>query len=1197
MMSVSPAGKTGLALASLGLLAALLILPGASAGGTMTFTVDHPGDDTGQACLEAVAMDCSLRSAIENAEANGGLDTIEFNYTAFGTYHIKPATALPSLSDTTFILAQPGAGPSGAPLVTVDGLDAVAIGFDITGSPAGGSVIEGLSIVNFTTAGIDVAAGLTGAVIRDSYIGLLPNGTIAGNGIGIRTAENNTIIGGTGDAGDGNVISGNIGDGIQLGCGGGGTFHNNLIGTLPDGTTGAGNGGWGINDDCTEFGKLQIGGAGTARNVISDNSAGGIFLGSEELSSEPDPRIENNYIGVGSNGATVLGNGGPGVMLDPAGGSLVDGNLIAHNVDIGIEADGTGDGTFSNNIVRDNVFHGIQVDSGTDATIADNTVHDNGGDGIHLRFGASHDVTDNDVRRNGFDGIHLHYADSNTLMGNTVGSNTNGIYLLSSLFNLMFSNYVGATSGGADIGNDCDGIVLDEDDGGSSDNTIGGIASGDGNVVAFNKGCPMESEGPGPQTGIIVYGGSTGNVIRGNSIHSNVGLGIDLVGGTEDEFFVTANDPGDGDPGPNGLTNYPVISSASGGSASGTLSALPSTRYVIDVYGSNSKDESGFGEGRYYAGSVSIMTDGSGSASWSISATLKGNWATATATRQVISGTGQMGEFLYADEETSEFSKAVAIQRGDLISGCFDPDPHATCPLTSSTTSTTTTSTTSTTSTSTTTTTTTSTTSTATSTSTTTSDAFLDVVDQVVLTKNGERVSPLLGVDGIVEARFQSSSSDISPDRVCVELVDQNGNQVQVTPPGGGTFDLNRLDSGYYTARAFVCASAASESMGFRPLGTGLVLAEQTVLVMHPMAELTPTIQSVAAGVAIIGTAGLVLQTMWARTMLFMGEAAKETAIAIGEDRLRGKTAQGMAHGTTAGLSRKVRAWGSFLFAVVLLGIFFALEGASSFTLEAVASVLPIIGVCALYFFAAQFGFEYLASRASGVTARFRFLLSGAISLALSTLLFRVAFGYPGYIDEDDPEGQPPHMLGVRSLGVFGIMLGICIPFVVLGRYISFAFFEEGIGVAVVAVATATLPFAPLPGADVWKWRPFVSLLTMAGAMFLFFGYQLAMIDPFVWALLGVVGILVYTAVTGWLLLRQQDPLPSWFSAMASGYNGFRATLARMRPAWMTRFKAARIRFYKRLNDRFDRAMTAAGMAIANAWRRLRGRPPVVLQR
>ena len=52
----------------------------------------------------------------------------------------------------------------------------------------------------------------------------------------------------------------------------------------------------------------------------------------------------------------------------------------------------------------------------------------------------------------------------------------------------------------------------------------------------------------------VVSNGATGNRIEKNSIHDNVGLGIDLG-----DDGVTANDNDDSDSGPNNLQNYPTI--------------------------------------------------------------------------------------------------------------------------------------------------------------------------------------------------------------------------------------------------------------------------------------------------------------------------------------------------------------------------------------------------------------------------------------------------------------------------------------------------------------------------------------------------------------------------------------------------------------------------------------------------------------
>ena len=57
-------------------------------------------------------------------------------------------------------------------------------------------------------------------------------------------------------------------------------------------------------------------------------------------------------------------------------------------------------------------------------------------------------------------------------------------------------------------------------DGGSSNNTIGGTAAGAGNTIAFSTGIGVDVDATA----------GTGNEIRLNSIFSNTGLGIDLGG-------------------------------------------------------------------------------------------------------------------------------------------------------------------------------------------------------------------------------------------------------------------------------------------------------------------------------------------------------------------------------------------------------------------------------------------------------------------------------------------------------------------------------------------------------------------------------------------------------------------------------------------------------------------------------------------
>src|SRR5262249_50069606 len=88
-------------------------------------------------------------------------------------------------------------------------------------------------------------------------------------------------------------------------------------------------------------------------------------------------------------------------------------------------------------------------------------------------------------------------ADRNTVANNCIGTDVNGSLAL---------------------GNQGTGVVLISGNG----NAIGGAAAGAGNVIAFNTG-----------SGVFLGTDGTGNAIRGNAIHSNGALGINLRPPTE----------------------------------------------------------------------------------------------------------------------------------------------------------------------------------------------------------------------------------------------------------------------------------------------------------------------------------------------------------------------------------------------------------------------------------------------------------------------------------------------------------------------------------------------------------------------------------------------------------------------------------------------------------------------------------------
>lgn len=203
----------------------------------------------------------------------------------------------------------------------------------------------------------------------------------------------------------------------------------------------------------------------------------------------------------------------------------------------------------------------------------------------------------------------------------------------------VLGNFLGTDATGLlPIPNTANGIQLY---GGAARNTIGGTAAGAGNHIAFNGGDGIR----------IADAGSVGNTLRGNVLFGNSGLGINLVGGSQDSFGVTANDAGDADTGPNNLQNAPVIAdvvvSSDGTTVLGSLNSTPGASFALDFYASPDAHRSGYGEGARYLGSTTATADTSGNASFvlRLAGALPNPFVTVTATN---TATGDTSEFSLA---------------------------------------------------------------------------------------------------------------------------------------------------------------------------------------------------------------------------------------------------------------------------------------------------------------------------------------------------------------------------------------------------------------------------------------------------------------------------------------------------------------------------------------------------------------------
>ena len=99
----------------------------------------------------------TLRDAITSSNATAGPNTISFALTGTAPYTITLASALPAITQPVTIDGTSQTGYAGAPLVMIDGANAIGTALTLaTGST--NSVVRGLAIGHTTLAAIQVGA-------------------------------------------------------------------------------------------------------------------------------------------------------------------------------------------------------------------------------------------------------------------------------------------------------------------------------------------------------------------------------------------------------------------------------------------------------------------------------------------------------------------------------------------------------------------------------------------------------------------------------------------------------------------------------------------------------------------------------------------------------------------------------------------------------------------------------------------------------------------------------------------------------------------------------------------------------------------------------------------------------------------------------------------------------------------------------
>ena len=285
-----------------------------------------------------------------------------------------------------------------------------------------------------------------------------------------------------------------------------------------------------------------IGGSAVGeRNIISENHWSGISI---ENDGADGNKIIGNYIGTDATGTADMGNGWDGVSIlngaknNIVGGNIAsEGNIISGNYNNGVDIHGIG---ADNNKIIGN-YIGINANGKASQL---NPAHNILVTDLQITGAKDDKVIDDHIKtdiniisglENGWHGVSIYLGAKNNIIGGSLsgerniisGNLQNGVYIgdIGTDGNEVIGNYIGTDSTGtANFGNMGTGVTVSW---GSKNNVIGGTTESHGNIIAFNNGL----------RGIFINDTNTDyNKISHNSMHDNVGLGIDLYNGGNDEI-------------------------------------------------------------------------------------------------------------------------------------------------------------------------------------------------------------------------------------------------------------------------------------------------------------------------------------------------------------------------------------------------------------------------------------------------------------------------------------------------------------------------------------------------------------------------------------------------------------------------------------------------------------------------------------
>jgi copper-binding protein NosD len=571
-------------------LIALLAIP-AFASALATYKVENNGDGSTKALCEAhITNECTLRGALEAAEADPGFDIIEFAIAVFngqvGEDEIAVgATPLPTITQPLLMAGHPCEYP-------LLGYSAPCVGVTAhTGEAALKVESSGVSIEEVAFGGgkygIEVVAPSTAFSARSDWFGMKLDGTanaISEVGIRIGPGADEATIGGA-QPSERNVFT-HSAAGLEIESGSDAQILGNYFGVDPQGkgppTLGNGIGIFEGAEHNEIGGVLTSAEAATpvcdgACNVIATETGAGIYIsGRADETAEPTT-VRGNLLGLEADGVTPIGPEGNfyGVVVQ----STAPCGAGPSNVTVGGTAP-----TEANFIVGGNL--GIYTEGAENFTAAGNAIGiDAEGEPSESPEGAGIAVCASGVTRTGHvignrmdlgpDAIGIESSWGRAeILGNSINGSYKGILLNAESEghgDVVTGNTITAPDTvGIEVENDSNvvagntitkagnnGIVIVTD---ADHNRIGGDAAGEANTI-------VETAGSAPEDGAItMFGRESGrNEFAANLGIANPGAFIKLL-------------PHGGQERPNGGIQPPAFASVEQSSASGTADANATVR-------------------------------------------------------------------------------------------------------------------------------------------------------------------------------------------------------------------------------------------------------------------------------------------------------------------------------------------------------------------------------------------------------------------------------------------------------------------------------------------------------------------------------------------------------------------------------------------------------------------------------------------